>query len=149
MNEKKNLSPPSPLNGRKKWRNWAKLWELIIHRCNGQSCLNLVCGVLRVEGVCITLSSTREHGATYAWKSRFSPSCKYTHGVAHQLYLAAQHTTVCLDILFIFYDAIVLYQPSTSVIVAIIWDTYVTPNTRICTFSPALKIYWQHKMNNC
>jgi len=45
----------------------------LLRACNSQmletSCLNLVCGVLRVEGICTTknnLSSTREHGATYA-----------------------------------------------------------------------------------
>jgi len=64
MNEKKNLSPPSPLNGRKKWRNWAKIWELIIHRCIGQSCLNLVCEVLRVEGVCSTKTIQAQQGST-------------------------------------------------------------------------------------
>jgi len=42
------------LNGRNQWKNGAKLWELITHRCVGQSCLNLVFGVLKVEGVCTT-----------------------------------------------------------------------------------------------
>jgi len=51
---KEESKPLSPLNGRKIWRNWAKLWELMIHRCVRNSCINLVCEVLKVVGICST-----------------------------------------------------------------------------------------------
>jgi len=80
-NVQKEESKPPEL--KKPPRNSAKLWEIIIHRCAKQSCLNLVCGVLwRVFAL---RKWFREHGATYVWKLHFSSSCKYTHGVAPQL----------------------------------------------------------------
>jgi len=64
-------------------KNEETVWELIIHRYVRQSCLSDIWGAegggnLQYEN---NSSSTRELGATYAWKSCFSSSCKYTHNV--------------------------------------------------------------------
>jgi len=62
---KEESKPPEPpKRKKKKQRNWVKLWELIIHRCIGQSCLNLVCGVLTVEGVCTMKKTLVQQGST-------------------------------------------------------------------------------------
>jgi len=69
MNEKKNLSPPSPLNGRKKMKklnqtlraynsqmHWTILLKFGMWCAEGGGCLHYK----------NNFSSTREHGATYA-----------------------------------------------------------------------------------
>jgi len=50
MNEKKNLSPLSPLNGRR--RKTKKLSQTLKAYNSQMDRIILVCGVLRVEGVC-------------------------------------------------------------------------------------------------
>jgi len=60
MNEKKNLSPPSPspLKEEKKAKKLSWTYNSQMH------CLNLVCGVLRVEGVCTAKTILVQQGST-------------------------------------------------------------------------------------
>jgi len=51
---KEESKPPSPLNGRRKKKETESNFKSFT-----DSCLNLVCGVLKVEGICTTKGSTK------------------------------------------------------------------------------------------
>ena len=69
--------------------------------------ISLKCGIWSAEGGGSVhsknrLVSSRQHRATEVRKLRFLSSCQYTHGCYAPASWAARHTTVCLDMYYIY-----------------------------------------------
>ena len=89
-------------------------------------CSNLICGVLKVEGMCSTKMIPIQRGSTelctYAWKLRFVSSCKMYSQCGIPAFLAALHTTVCLDkhmrdIIIFLYPLLATQQSASTLII--------------------------------